>query len=154
MPRLKVPEPVPPELARRPVSGISVEDAQAYAAWAAKRLPTREEWEFAARGADARDYPWGNKFLATHARTNETAGATAEPWWVGFEEVDVRRGESLFGCVHMSGNAGEIVRIGGEHYLLGGNYGLSSPYCRVGVVFTYNGPVATAGFRCAKDLPE
>lgn len=85
-----------------PVTFISWREAQAYAEWAGKRLPTGLEWEKAARGTDGRLYPWGNQKPKPDLANFDYNEEGTTP--VGKYSP---QGDSPYGCVDMGGNVWE-----------------------------------------------
>ena len=89
-----------------PVVNLTIVDAQEFAKWADKRLPSRTEWEAAARGADGRAYPWGNKHDASLANVSDNATLSVHTL---MPVNSFSQGASPYGVLQMAGNAWEFV---------------------------------------------
>lgn len=157
-----------PGAARRPVTGVTWDDAVTYAQWAGKRLPSEAEWEFAARGVDGRRYPWGNEWRPGYANADTTSiNHLAD---VGSHSA----GASPFGALDLVGNAwewtandltaypgGQLPQLdlaGDLKVIRGGawssNRQVATTTYRRGYPARGSTDYSNTGFRCAKDLSE
>jgi gamma-glutamyl hercynylcysteine S-oxide synthase len=163
-------EPVP---ADQPVVHVSFHEAQAYAAWAGKRLPTEAEWEKAARfdpeTGRSRRFPWGDADpTPEHANLGQRhlSPAPVGAYPLGASPLGVHQ---LMGDVWewtdsgFSGYPGfsafpydeySLVFFGGDYRVLrGGSFGTDGSACR-GTFRNWDHPIRRqifAGFRCARD---
>ncbi len=158
-----------------PVVHVSYFEAEAFAAWADKRLPTEAEWEKAARhdaaAGRSRTYPWGDaEPTEYHANLGQRhlspAGAGAYP-----------AGATVTGIHQLIGDVWEWTSSGFEAYpgfrafpyreysevffggdyrvLRGGSFGTDAVACR-GTFRNWDHPVRRqifAGIRLARDYP-
>lgn len=111
-----------------PVMAINCRDCEAYAVWRSEkegrvvRLPTEEEWEKAARGADGRAFPWGDGFDPTFAHMRQSRPGPPSPAPVGSYPIDT----SVYGCKDLGGGMREWTSSfldEGQMVIRGGTWG-------------------------------
>ena len=91
-----------------PINGVDWNQATAYCEAQGQRLPTEEEWEYAARGTDGRIHPWGNEAPAAQLCWDGEGNDVEEGNRKSTCAVNsYSKGNSPFGLADMAGNVWE-----------------------------------------------
>lgn len=144
-----------------PALGVSWFDAIEYCAWKSQRdgvtyrLPYELEWEKAARGADGRAYPWGDRFDPIFCKSRESRPGIPAPEPLGAFPADL----SPYGIRDLAGSTREwtadvLADSHDQRLLRGGGWNSTGHSCRAAARFRISGRVRRLdfGFRLAKSL--
>jgi formylglycine-generating enzyme required for sulfatase activity/tRNA A-37 threonylcarbamoyl transferase component Bud32 len=130
-----------------PVVHVSWYDAAAYCEARGGRLPSEDEWEFAARGAGSRTFPWGAEWEETRANWHRSADSGTRP------VQSFPQGSTPEGLHDLAGSVWEwtATSAGEDGYLKGGSWQETNPAnlrAAVRMMDARDSSGADIGFRC------
>jgi len=142
-----------------PVNCVDALQADAYCASRGGRLPTEQEWQFAAQGPDSRTYPWGeaapsNQLCWSGVTSRFVSGENGGTCAVGI----FASGQSPFGMSDMSGNVWEWTSTSDSlgRVFRGGSWNFAVPAAMRAAnrdSYTPSYRRDFVGFRCARGVP-
>lgn len=143
---------LPADMVNLPVVNVTYADAEGYAKFQDKRLPTEQEWEYAARGPKSLTFPWGPEWQDGAANIFDEGHGGPVP--VG----QYTAGKGPFGTLDQAGNVWEwtstVVPGTDKHYVKGGSFSAleTKPRPSVRGIAEKSERRPNLGFRCAKSI--